>query len=83
MMNKFNEKFFKLNTGKSIKSEIKNVCAKGHYMSNIVVTHGALVCCGGFGQPRCEYYRSCLADNGFKLSKSGRRIKIRSQHGNS
>jgi hypothetical protein len=76
-MNKFNKKFFKLNTGKSIKSEIKNVCAAGHYTSNMVVLHGALVCWGGFGQPKCEHCTDCLADNGFKLSKTGRRIKMR------
>jgi hypothetical protein len=58
--------------------ELRNkTCAQGYYKDISVVLHGALVCCGGFGQPQCKYYIDCLKNNGIKLSKSGRRIKIK------
>ena len=52
-------------------------CQAGHYTDNDVVLHGALVCCGGFGVLRCKFYEVCLKDYGIRLSKSGRRIKIK------
>ena len=49
----------------------------GTYTDNDVVLHGALVCCGGFGVERCKYYEDCLKDFGIRLSKNGRRIRIK------
>ena len=57
-----------------------NECKAGHYTSNDVVLHGALICCGGLGQPRCKYYEDCLKDFGFKLSKNGRRIRVKKEN---
>jgi len=54
-----------------------NDCAAGHYITNVVVTRNPLVCSGGFGQPRCIYYQICLYQNGYKLSKNGRRIRVK------
>lgn len=54
-------------------------CKAGHFKDNSVVLHGALVCYGGFGQPRCIHLDKCLEDNGFKFSKNGRRIRIKKE----
>ena len=54
-------------------------CSKNYYTTNSVVLHGALVCCGGLGQPRCDQYKICLLDNGVKLSKTGIRIKVKKE----
>jgi hypothetical protein len=54
-----------------------NKCPAGHYIDNIVVLHGALLCCGGLGVERCKHYETCLNDHGIRLSKNGRRIRIR------
>jgi hypothetical protein len=48
---------------------------EGHYTTTEVVLHGALVCFGGFGQPKCRYLKDCLEENGYiiTVSKAGRR----------
>ena len=52
-------------------------CHMGTYTDNDVVLRGTLVCCGGFGVERCKYYEDCLKDFGIRLSKNGRRIRIK------
>jgi len=52
-------------------------CYIGTFTDNDVVLHSALVCCGGFGVDRCKYYEKCLSDFDIKLSKNGRRIRIK------
>lgn len=42
-------------------------CRAGKYTDNIVVTHGALVCHGGFGQPPCQYVMECMKEHGMRL----------------
>ena len=44
-------------------------CEVGTYTTNIMVTHGALVCHGGFGQPQCEFFEQCCEDNNYKVRK--------------
>jgi len=46
-------------------------CRKGEYTTNEVVTHGALLCWGGFGQPVCRHLAICAGENGI----SGFRVK--------
>jgi len=53
-------------------------CKAGFYTNNDVVTHGPLVCFGGFGQPECKHLNECLNECGFRvhITKTGkRRIK--------
>ncbi len=57
--------------------KMKGKCKVGNYTTNKVVLHGAIVCSGGFGVDRCQYYQECLANCGIKLSKNGRRIRIK------
>lgn len=42
---------------------MKGTCKAGYYKANSVITHGPLVCFGGFGQPQCEYLAECLEAN--------------------
>jgi hypothetical protein len=58
--------------GKETKPKPKpNSCKAGIYTTNEVVTHGPLMCFGGYGQPQCNYIRDCIEE----LSKQG--IKFR------
>ena len=41
-------------------------CKAGYYTDNIVVTHGALVCHGGFGQPQCKWLNECAKEHNMK-----------------
>jgi hypothetical protein len=38
-------------------------CKSGQFMDNMVVTHGALICYGGYGNERCKFLKDCLKDN--------------------
>ena len=40
-------------------AEETNKCHKGIYKNNEPSRRNALVCVGGFGQPRCKYYNRC------------------------
>jgi len=42
-------------------------CRKNIYKDNTVVTHGALLCLGGFGQPACFFLPRCLEENNMKI----------------
>jgi len=53
--------------GSIFKREKSHVCKAGTYKTNKVVLLGALVCRGGFGQPKCEYLPACAKENGIKL----------------
>ena len=53
-------------------------CKAGHYRENTPVIRGAIVC-SGFpkDEGRCKHYEDCLKDFGIRLSKNGRRIRIK------
>lgn len=44
-------------------------CKTGLYKSNIIVTHHALMCVGGFGQPPCQYLEQCAKENNMTIRK--------------
>ena len=44
-------------------------CKANLYKDNMVVTHGALMCWGGFGQKPCRFIKDCIADYNMKLSR--------------
>ena len=54
---------------------IMGKCKAGYYKTNIVVTHGPLVCFGGFGQPECSYLEECTKEHGMKKRKKRERKK--------
>lgn len=56
-------------------------CRKGQYTTNAVVGHGALICHGGLGQPKCEHLEVCCQENGIKL-RERRKLKACSDSSN-
>ena len=44
-------------------------CRMKEYRTNEVVTHGPLICYGGFGQPRCAFLKVCMKENGLTRTK--------------
>ena len=59
-------------------------CYDNQYTTNETILHGALICHGGFGQPRCKYADKCLEDNGYEIrvTKSGKsRIRKKKDNG--
>jgi hypothetical protein len=46
-----------------------NECKAGVYKNNTIVTHAALMCWGGFGQPPCQYLEECAKENNLKKRK--------------
>ncbi len=56
------------------KSETKNKCRAGKFTTNAVVTHGALICHGGFGQPACKYIDYCKKENGVRKRKKKKNV---------
>lgn len=52
------------------KSQNKNKeCKTGEYKTNEVVTHGPLICFGGFGQPRCKFLYVCTKENNMRFKE--------------
>jgi hypothetical protein len=39
-----------------------NECKAGYYKTNTVLTHGPLVCYGGFGVPECQHLADCIKE---------------------
>jgi len=52
------------------KNQNKNKeCKTGEYKTNEVVTHGPLICFGGFGQPRCKFLYVCTKENNMRFKE--------------
>ena len=49
-------------------------CRTLEYKTNEVVTHGPLVCFGGFGQPRCKFLLDCMKENNMTRKKVYREL---------
>jgi len=47
-------------------------CKEGTFIHNMVVTHGAISCYGGFGYQPCKYLQECMDEYHLKLK--GKRI---------
>lgn len=44
-------------------------CKANHFTTNIMVTHSAFVCFGGFGQTPCQYLQECMKEYNMKFRK--------------
>lgn len=44
-------------------------CKTGEYKTNEVVTHGPLICFGGFEQPRCRFLYVCTKENNMRFKE--------------
>jgi hypothetical protein len=51
-----------------------NECKANQYKTNEVVTHGHLICFGGFRQPRCKFLKVCIEENGMTRTKIYREL---------
>ena len=49
-------------------------CQANLYKDNMVVTHGALMCWGGFGDKPCRFLKDCVTDWNMKLTRKQKRL---------